>query len=386
MPHWHAMDATEWDALLSAQTTPTPFMRHAYLSALHETGCASLDSGWQLQLIALRQGGALMAACPMYFKNHSYGEYIFDWAWARAYERHGLEYFPKAVISVPFTPVPGSRLLARDALWRDRLLQAAVALSEQADASSLHLLWADEADLASATRVGLMRRDGVQFHWHHPGVSGFDDFLATLRQDKRKKIRQERRKVVEAGIDFVALHSEQIDTKAWDFFHQCYAQTYAEHGNPPYLNPAFFQRMARDMAQNWVLFLARREGRPIACSLVAVQGLGQADSVAYGRYWGALERHDCLHFEACYYQPIEWCLRHGISRFEGGAQGEHKMSRALLPTPTASAHHIRHPGFAQAVGDFLARERQGVAAYIDDLELHTPLRGTTNHASSVKPT
>jgi predicted N-acyltransferase len=374
MPDWRDMDASAWDALLSVQATPTPFMRHAYLSALHESGCASPRTGWQLQLLALRQGGQLMAACPVYFKNHSYGEYIFDWAWAQAYQRHGLEYFPKAVISVPFTPVPGSRLLARDDLWRDRLLQAALDLTTDAGASSLHLLWADTPDLHSAERLGLMRREGVQFHWQHPGANDFEGFLATLRQDKRKKIRQERRKVAEAGIEFVALHGQQIDAQAWDFFWRCYAQTYAEHGNPPYLNPAFFERMARDMAPHWVLFMAYRQGRPIACSLVAVQGLGQPDAVAYGRYWGALERHDCLHFEACYYQPIEWCLRHGVSRFEGGAQGEHKMSRALLPTPTASAHFLAHPGFAQAVADFLQRERAGVAAYMDDLELRTPLR------------
>ncbi len=374
MPDWRDMDASDWDALLSVQAAPTPFMRHAYLSALHETACASPATGWQLQLLALRQGGQLMAACPVYFKNHSYGEYIFDWAWAQAYQRHGLDYFPKAVISVPFTPVPGTRLLARDDLWRDRLLQTALDLTQEAGASSLHLLWADARDLQCAGRLGLLRRDGVQFHWQHPGVRDFEGFLGTLRQDKRKKIRQERRKVAEAGIEFVALHGDQIDAQAWDFFCRCYAQTYAEHGNPPYLNRAFFERMAQDLAHNWALFLARREGRPIACSLVAVQGLGQSDAVAYGRYWGALERHDCLHFEACYYQPIEWCLRHGVSRFEGGAQGEHKMSRALLPTPTASAHFLAHPGFAQAVADFLQRERQGVADYMDDLELRTPLR------------
>ncbi|MEY2620726.1 MAG: hypothetical protein RIT26_546 [Pseudomonadota bacterium] len=374
MTDWDTLGATEWDALLATQATPTPFMRHAYLSALTETACASPERGWQLQLIALRQGGQLMAACPVYFKTHSYGEYIFDWAWAQAYERHGLEYFPKAVISVPFTPVPGTRLLARDEPWRDRLLQVALDLTQEAGASSLHLLWSDEADLKSAARLGLMRRDGVQFHWHNPGVNDFESFLTTLRQDKRKKIRQERRKVADAGIDFVALHGADIGSAQWDFFYRCYAQTYAEHGNPPYLNRSFFDRMARDMAQNWVLLLARRHGQAIACSLLAVQGLGQPGAVAYGRYWGALERHDCLHFEACYYQPIEWCLRHGVSRFEGGAQGEHKMSRALLPTPTASAHFIAHPGFAQAVGDFLQRERQGVASYMDDLEQRTPLR------------
>jgi predicted N-acyltransferase len=378
MPDWRAMDAASWDGLLAHQATPTPFMRHAYLSALHDTGCASPDTGWQLQLIALRQGGQLMAACPVYFKNHSYGEYIFDWAWAQAYERHGLAYYPKAVIGVPFTPVPGSRLLAVDDTWRQRLLQAAIDLTHEVRASSLHVLWADAVDMQCARALGLMRRDGVQFHWHNPGVSDFDGFLATLRQDKRKKIKQERRKVTDAGIDFVALHGADIgsamDEGDWDFFYRCYARTYHEHGNPPYLSREFFGHMARDMAEQWVLIQARRNGQPIACSLLAVQDLGQADAVAYGRYWGALERHDCLHFEACYYQPIEWCLRHGVSRFEGGAQGEHKMSRALLPTPTASAHHIVHPGFARAVGDFLERERQGVAAYMDDLEQRTPIR------------
>lgn len=374
MPDWHGVDAVAWDELLQAQETPTPFMRHAYLSALHETGCASPKTGWQLQVLALRQGDRWMAACPLYFKNHSYGEYIFDWAWAQAYQRHGLDYYPKAVIAVPFTPVPGSRLLARDDTWRDRLLSAALALTRETLASSLHLLWADEADLRSAQRLGLMRRDGVQFHWRNPGVTDFDGFLATLRQEKRKKIRQERRKVFEAGIDFVTLQGADIGPADWDFFYRCYAQTYAEHGNPPYLNRAFFARMADHMAEHWVLIQARREGQPIACSLLAVRDLGRPQAVAYGRYWGALERHDCLHFEACYHQPIEWCLRHGVSRFEGGAQGEHKMSRALLPTPTASAHFIAHPGFAQAVDDFLARERQGVAAYMDDLGQRTPLK------------
>ena len=267
-----AVAPERWDALLAQQAQPTPFMRHAYLRALTDSGSAVARTGWRLQLFTLWQGEALAAACTVWLKSHSRGEYVFDWAWAEAYERHGLAYYPKAVLASPFTPVPGSRLLARNDIWRDRLLQAAVDLTQEAGASSLHLLWADEADLQSAARVGLMRRNGVQFHWHHPGVSSFDGFLATLRQDKRKKIRQERRKVAEAGITFVTLHGEQIDTQSWDFFDQCYAQTYAEHGNPPYLNRAFFERMAHDMSQNWVLFIARREGRPMACSLVAGPG------------------------------------------------------------------------------------------------------------------
>ena len=304
----------------------------------------------------------------------SYGEYVFDWAWAQAYERHGLDYYPKAVIAVPFTPVPGSRLLARSDEWRQMLLAAALRDIQQHGASSLHLLLGSAQDLACAAQVGLMRRDGVQFHWQNTGCQDFEGLLGQLKQDKRKKIRQERRKVAEAGITYSWRWGQDISEGDWDFFYRCYAQTYAEHGNPPYLNREFFSRMAHDMPQHWVLIRAERLGRPIACSLLAVQRRGDQGGTAYGRYWGALERHDCLHFETCYYQPLEWCLRNGIDRFEGGAQGEHKMSRALLPVSTGSAHWIAHKGFAQAIEDFLQRERSGVAHYMDELHERTPLR------------
>ncbi len=374
MPDWRGMDAQEWDALLQRQSQPTPFMRYAYLSALHESGCATAKTGWALQLLTLRDRGELVAACPIYFKNHSQGEYVFDWAWAQAYDRHGLDYYPKAVIAVPFTPVPGSRLLAKDDHWRTRLLGTAIGLARQVKVSSLHLLMGSPQDMQAARQLDLMTRHTVQFHWHNPGCDDFEGFLATLRQDKRKKIRQERRKVIEAGITFEALTGAQITESDWDFFVRCYNQTYIEHGNPPYLNRDFFARMARDMGQQWVLMRASRAGQAVACSLIAVQDLGQPQAVAYGRYWGALERHDCLHFEACYYQPIEWCLRHGVRRFEGGAQGEHKMARALLPMMTTSAHWISHPGFAQGIQDFLERERDGMEGYVSELEARTPLR------------
>jgi predicted N-acyltransferase len=382
------VDAAAWDALLARQTHPTPFMRHACLAALHNSGSATPASGWTLRWITLWRGGQLAAACPLYVKDHSYGEYVFDWAWAEAYARHGLDYYPKGVVAVPFTPVPGSRLLADSPQARAALLQALLAEGQRLKLSSLHLLFAADDDLAACETAGLMRRDTVQFHWFNAHWPDFDAFLASLTQDKRKKIRQERRKVADAGVTFRWARGTDIHPADWDFFYRCYERTYREHGNPPYLTPDFFARMARELPQAWLLFVAERDGQPIASSLIAIQdhltlGNGQNDSktvpdhppaVAYGRYWGALERVDCLHFEACYYQPIDWCIAHGVARFEGGAQGEHKMARALLPVQASSAHWLAHPGFADAVDRFLDRERDGVRHYLDELATRSPLR------------
>ena len=375
--------AADWDALLACQAAPTPFMRHAYLQALHASASAVADSGWQAQFLALWQHGQLMAACPLYLKSHSYGEYVFDWAWARAYAEHGLDYYPKAVIGVPFTPVPGSRLLARSDAWRQALLQLAVAWADDNALSSLHLLLGDEADLANAATQGLMLRDGVQFHWQNrsqlqPDATdwhSFDDFLASLMQDKRKKIRAEQRKVTQAGVCFRWARGRDIAPQDWQFFYHCYERTYLEHGNAPYLTPEFFAAMAQAMPEHWLLFIAEQHGQPIACSLIGLQldAAGQPQ-VAYGRYWGALRRIDCLHFDACYYQPLQWCIAHGVQRFEGGAQGEHKMARALLPSPTASAHWLAHPAFADAVQRFLDRESLGMQDYLQELALRSPLR------------
>ncbi len=364
-----------WNALLASEADATPFMRHEYLCALHDSDSATPRSGWTPAFVTLWRGDAMQAACPLYLKAHSYGEYVFDWAWANAYEQHGLAYYPKALVGVPFTPVPGARLLARDADARQALLREVLRFCEKEQLSSLHLLFLSEADRQACSAQGLMARHTVQFHWSNtePGYAGFDHFLASLSQDKRKKIRQERRKVAEAGVRFRAIPGGQMSDGDWDFFYRCYERTYLEHGNAPYLTRDFFERMAREMPQHWVLFLGEREGRPIACSLVAVSGTGPA-GVAYGRYWGALERVDCLHFEACYYQPLQWCIEQGLRRFEGGAQGEHKLARALLPVRADSAHWLAHPDFADAVARFLAREGQGVERYLDDLERRSPLR------------
>jgi predicted N-acyltransferase len=365
---------SEWDALLAAQDQPTPFMRHAYLLALHDSGSACAETGWQPAFVGVWHGPALIAACPLYLKDHSYGEYVFDWAWADAYQRHGLRYYPKALIAVPFTPVPGSRLLAQDNDARQRLLQAVITWCEAQQLSSLHVLFASEADVQATDALGLMQRHTVQFHWQRQGQRDFDEYLSGLTQDKRKKIRQERRRVEEAGVRFRHARGRDISAQDWAFFYQCYERTYLEHGNRPYLHPEFFADMARSMPDNWLLFVAQREGRDIACSLIGLHDEPGQPKVAYGRYWGALERVDCLHFEACYYQPLTWCLSHGFDRFEGGAQGEHKMARALLPVSTHSAHWLAHAGFAQAVEDFLQREGTGVSRYLEHLQERSPLR------------
>ncbi len=370
------IDPAQWNALLALEADPSPFIRHEYLSALHESGCAREPAGWQPRFVTLWRGQMLHAACPMYLKNHSYGEYVFDWAWANAYAQHGLEYYPKALVAVPFTPVPGARLLADSERARLALVRSLIQHAKDEQLSSLHLLFTQPQDVVAAEGAGLMLRHTVQFHWtnERPGgglYQGFDHFLASLQQEKRKKIRQERRKVADAGVVFRWARGAEISAEEWSFFYRCYERTYLEHGNAPYLNRDFFRRMAQTMPDHWLLFIAEREGRPIACSLI---GIDPDRRVAYGRYWGALERVDCLHFEACYYQPLAWCIEQGYLRFEGGAQGEHKMARALLPVSTTSAHWLAHPSFADAVARFLEREGQGIEQYLDHLALRNPLR------------
>jgi predicted N-acyltransferase len=363
------LPASAWNELLAHAAVFSPFMRHEYLAALHESGSAAGKTGWQPAFITLWRGDELHAACPLYVKAHSYGEYVFDWAWANAYEQHGLRYYPKAVTAVPFTPVPGPRLLARDAAARAALVTQLMDWCRRKKLSSFHLLFGDEEDVAACEQAGLMLRHTVQFHWLNAGYADFDAFLASLTQEKRKKIRQERRKVAEAGVSFRHAQGDAIAAADWDFFYRCYERTYLEHGNAPYLTRDFFRRMAGDMPEHWLLFIAERKGQPIASSLI---GIG--DQVAYGRYWGALERVDCLHFEACYYQPLAWCIANGFTRFEGGAQGEHKMARALMPVKTTSAHWLAHPAFADAVEKFLEREGRGIANYLEHLDERSPFR------------
>ena len=403
-----------WNDLLAAQSPDgvlNPFMRHEYLAALHESGSATPKTGWTPRFVTLWVGDALVAACALYLKTHSYGEYVFDHAWANAYQQHGLAYYPKALVAAPFTPVPGARLLARTPAERVLLVQALMAWCTDEQLSSLHLLFVTDDDVTACQEAGLMLRHTVQFHWTNrapsdqllspsdekrPGPTrfgSFDDFLMSLSQEKRKKIRQERRKVQDAGITFRWSRGESITADDWDFFYRCYERTYYEHGNAPYLSRDFFTRMQETMPENWLLFIAEHtaangEKQAVATSLIAISevntgttGLNDAENAlqaprltAYGRYWGALARVDCLHFEACYYQPLAWCIAHGFDTFEGGAQGEHKMARALLPVKTTSAHWLAHPAFADAIERFLEREGNGIESYVEDLERRSPFR------------
>ncbi len=425
----------DWNELLLAQSPDgvlNPFMRHEYLAAMHQSGSAVPKTGWTPRFVTLWQGATLVAACALYLKDHSYGEYVFDHAWANAYQQHGLRYYPKALVAAPFTPVPGPRLLARSPAERTLLVEALKSWCEEEKLSSLHLLFTDDADVAACEEAGLMLRHTVQFHWTNKaptfvasrtalppegaaapaawqsqfcgpdlpgeetqrpavatnGYRDFDDFLMSLSQEKRKKIRQERRKVADAGVTFRWSRGKDISSADWDFFYRCYERTYYEHGNAPYLSRDFFKRMQSTMPENWLLFVAEYNGgtepQPIAISLIALGARtdchsGQNDAqnqhlTAYGRYWGALARVDCLHFEACYYQPLQWCIEHGVQRFEGGAQGEHKMARALLPVKTTSAHWLAHPSFADAIERFLEREGAGIGNYMNELEGRTPFK------------
>ena len=368
------VDAVGWNELLALQAHPTPFLRHEYLSALHASGSAVPDTGWSPRFITLHAQGQLQAACATYLKAHSYGEYVFDWAWADAYRRHGLQYYPKMLGAIPFTPVPGTRLLARDDVSRRRLAEVLRASAENARLSSAHLLFIDDTDRAALQSEGWMIREGVQFHWvqdRAQPMTHFADLLARMQRDKRKKIQQERRKVLEQGVSFTVHEGQAIDDGLWDFFYRCYTLTYQAHHSTPYLTRDFFSRMAQTLPQHWLMFVARREGQPVAASLIAID---RESGSAWGRYWGCIEPLPCVHFEACYYQPLAWCLEQGFVRFEGGAQGEHKMARGLLPVPTCSAHWLRDERFASAVADFLLAEGQGMAQYVDELRERNPFK------------
>ena len=357
--------APDWNRLAGDD----PFLRHEFLHALHETGCASAATGWAPRFLILREAGVLAGAMPLYLKDHSYGEYVFDWAWADAYQRHGLRYYPKLLNAVPFTPVSGKRLLAAHGAQRRLLLDAALELAREAGASSLHCLFPPAGQAAEMVDGGLMLRHGVQFHWRNHGYADFESFLATLNRDKRKKIRQQRRRVHDAGISCEWFEGSAITDAQWGFFNRCYRETYRQHRSTPYLNLDFFRAIGRLMPENILLIVAMRDSQPIAASLNIHNGQRLC-----GRYWGALEYHPALHFEACYYQVIEFCIANGIASFEGGAQGEHKIARGLLPVATQSAHWLAHPQFAAAVEDYLQRESRGVAAYVDELGARNPFK------------
>jgi predicted N-acyltransferase len=351
------VDRDEWNALAGEQ----PFVRHEFFSALLESGCAAAATGWRPQFLLLRRAGALAGAMPLFVKTHSYGEYVFDWAWADAHERHGVEYYPKLLCAVPFTPVRGTRILGD----KEPLVHAALEMAK--GYSSLHVLFSAEAEILE--QRGMLVRRTVQFHWRNEGYTDFEHFLARLSHARRKNIRQERRRVREGGVSLRVLEGEAITPAHWEFFDRCYRRTYAAHRSSPYLNLDFFLRFGRALPRNMVLVLAEREGRAIAASLLV-----RDEKTLYGRYWGAVEQVPLLHFECCYYQAIEYAILKKIETFEGGAQGEHKIFRGLLPVETLSAHWLAHPRFARAVEQFLEREGAGIARYVNELADHSPFK------------
>ena len=354
-----------WNALSGSQ----PFLAHAFLSALHETGCASPETGWTPHYLTAWRGSALIGALPLYEKAHSYGEYVFDWGWADAYRRHGRRYYPKWVVAVPFTPVPGPRVLAPDAATRRALLQHAVDGVRDGDHSSLHILFATPAEAAEGEAMGMIHRAGLQFHWTNAGYRDFADFLATFAHDKRKKVKQERRRVAEAGVTFERLRGKDIAAEDWAFFFSRYEQTYREHQSTPYLDLEFFARIGATLPDSVLLVIGSRDGRRICAAL----GLHDGETL-WGRYWGTREFVSGLHFEACYYQSIEFCIEQGLARFEGGAQGVHKLARGLLPVATHSLHVIADRAFASAIADYCARERIDIAHTADELEAASPFK------------
>ena len=375
VPRMADLDPTAWDALAG----DSPFLRHAFLYALETTGCVGAHIGWEPVHLALFRDGRLEAAMPLYVKHHSWGEFVFDWAWADAYRRHGLNYYPKLVCCVPFSPVPGPRLLAKNDADRATLIQAALKLTQDMGFSSFHILFPTEPDHAALNAAPLMHRSGFQFHWFNAGYGSFDDFLTAMTHDKRKKIRQERKKLDKLGVTFRWVEGRDSTDEDWDHFMRCYADTYARHRSEPHLNRAFFVDLRANMPDNLVLIIADRNGMPIACSFCI-----KDNQRLYGRHWGTLEYVPGLHFETCYQQGIEYAIAHGLQVFEGGAQGEHKLARGLVPTATHSWHWLENAEFREAVDRFLERETDAINHYMDEME--GPFRREPSPSDEPTPT
>ena len=359
--------AAGWDALAAGQ----PLLAHAFLLALEDTGCAVAATGWTARTLTAWHGGQLVGALPLYAKTHSYGEYVFDWSWADAYRRYGRRYYPKLIAAIPFTPAPGARLLARDAAVREALLQRALALMHDSPAgySSLHVLFATAPEAHECAALGMLVRTGVQFHWENPGYRTFDDFLGAFNHDKRKKVKQDRRRLASAGVTFTRSAGTAISATDWNFFYRCYQNTYRTHGSTPYLSRDFFHRIGTTMPSNLLLIQGWRDGKRVSAALDVFDA-----QTMWGRYWGAAEYIPGMHFETCYYQAIEFCIERNVARFEGGAQGLHKLARGFLPTTTYSAHAIADVDFRRAIADFCAQERLQVARTVEELESSSPYR------------
>ena len=362
--------ADQWNSLVDSDN---PFLRHEFLLAAEQSGSVSPESGWiPRHLTCFDDSNKLRAALVLYEKNHSWGEFVFDWAWANAYAQAGYDYYPKLVSAVPFTPAPGRRLLLRDpgdTEMASALLEAAIKLANETKCSSVHVLFPGNDDLAFLREAGFRVRKDCQFHWHNRDYHDFDDFLGTFSSAKRKKTRRDRRRVTEAGISFRRIKGHDLDASTWKIVYRLISITFMRRGSLPYFNLEFFTRISQTLPDNILVVLAEKDGAPVAASLFF-----ESDNVLYGRYWGSDGHYDALHFEACYYQGIEYCIDTGKQVFEPGTQGEHKISRGFVPTPTWSAHWLKQPEFFSAIGDYLTAERRHVERYMEAVDERSPYR------------
>ncbi len=375
LPSLAAVDAAQWDLCANPDpATFNPFVSHAFLKALEDSRAVGRQTGWLPRHLVLEdEAGNVAAAAPAYVKSHSQGEYVFDHGWAEAYTEAGGRYYPKLQISIPFTPVPGPRLLVKPgprAFADEQLLAAAaIEVARQGGLSSVHLTFLSSDTAARLRALGFLTRTGQQFHWQNREYSSFDDFLATLASRKRKAIRKERESAIAPGIDIERVTAGEITEAHWDAMFAFYMDTGNRKWGRPYLNRAFFSELGKAMPERCLLVLAKRDGRDIAGALNFIGG-----DCLYGRYWGAIEHHPALHFEVCYYQAIDFAIRSGLARVEAGAQGEHKLARGYLPVETYSAHWIADPSLRRAVERFLRQERDMVTRYAADLTELGPYR------------
>lgn len=375
VPQIAAIPAGDWDACANPEPALyNPFISHAFLQALETAGCVGGRTGWTPRHLVLRDETGGVAACaPCYLKSHSQGEYVFDHSWADAFERAGGRYYPKLQIAVPFTPVPGRRLLARpgpQSEASEALLAAAAAqLVENNGLSGAHATFLSEAEWTRLGALGFLQRTDRQFHWRNQGYATFDDFLGSLASRKRKGVRKEREQALESGLRIELIQGKDITEAVWDAFFAFYMQTGSRKWGRPYLNRRFFSLLGEAMGERCLIVLAKRGAKPVAGALHMIGG-----DCLYGRYWGAVEHHPCLHFEACYYQAIDYAIAHRIARVEAGAQGDHKLARGYLPATTYSAHSIADPGLRRAIADYLVRERAYVEEACEELAEFAPFR------------
>jgi hypothetical protein len=368
------VDGADWNRLAG---DAYPFMRHEFLLALEQSGSISAQTGWLPAHLQVSDNDEPIAFMPLYLKTHSWGEYVFDHQWAQAYQQHGLDYYPKWVNSIPLTPCQGARLVFKaegiDPLEITlAILTFIKQLSEQRGVSSWHCLFPARQQAEQLRSLGLSIREGVQFHWFNRGYRDFDDFLQTLSASKRKMLKRERRRVTEQGVSLLRIKGTDVSDGQWEAFFQFYKMTYLKRGSQPYLNLAFFKQIAATMGEQLLLVLAVKDNKTIAAALSFIG----ADTL-YGRYWGCYEDYNSLHFEACYYQGLDYCIEHGLTRFDSGAQGEHKISRGFEPITTYSAHWLKDSRFAKAINQFLAEEQKAVQLYKQDAASYLPFKQET---------